>query len=285
MASLKKVSCSVRSSEHVRSRTTTGQTTRIRRRVLPASSASASRLAKKPIDAAALADAFARAGLEPLALTRDEVARARDTPGVSFTTFSQKIRTPWRSEWGVSEMIPGYKKYLCADFVAQPYVPMTPGKPGIVIRPPTTVWTVQDDDRMATVFQLFSRTQSHETLEYRGEYTSVPDIRIEFDWFDLPYQVRMLKARHVSGYVADIVMECRDAWLKRFSSTSPPPAYRALRARIKLRNELEREPATTEVLEFLRSRLNDGLVYKDISAAFRAKEEVRSNSRLLAVVL
>jgi len=220
-------------------------------------------------------------GLAPLALTRDEAARAREIPGIGFTTFSKKIRARWWSEWGVSEMIPGYKKYLCADLVAQPYVPMAPGNPGIVIRPPITVWTAQDDDRM---FHVFSRTQSRDNLEYRGEYTTVPDIQIEFDWSDLPYHVRMLKARHVSGYDSDIVMECRDGWLKRFSSTSPP-ASRALRARIKLRNELKREPSTTEVLEFLRSRSNDGLLYKDISAAFRANEEVRRNIRFLAVVL
>ena len=278
MRSHPKFFCSVH--EHAQSRIATSQ--RSRQKILSALSASASHLAKKPVDAAALADTFARVGLKPLVLTRDEVARARETPGISFMAFSKKIGTRWKSEWGVSEMIPGYRKYLCADFVAQPYVPMAPGKPGIVIRPPITVWTAQDDDRM---FQLFSRTLTRENLQYRGEYTTVPDIHIELDWFDLPHHVRMLKARHVSGYVADIVMKCRDAWLKRFSSTSPPPAYRALRARIKLRNELEREPSTTEVLEFLQSRSNDGLVYKDISAAFRANEEVRRDIRFLAVAL
>jgi hypothetical protein len=274
-------SCSVH--EHVRSRTTTGQ--RSRGRPLPAPPASASHRAnlKKPTDTTALVDTLAHMGIAPFALTRDEVARARGTPGISFTTFSNKIQSLRRkSEWGFSEMIPGYKKYLCADLVAQPYVPTAPGKPGIVIRPPTTIWTAQDDDRM---FQLFSRSPARGTLEYRGQYTTAPDIQIEFDWFDLPYQVRVLKSRQVSGYVADIVMECRDAWMKRFSHARPPPAYCALRARIKLRNELKREPSTTEILEFLRSRSNDGLLYKDISAAFRANEEVRRNIRFLAAAL
>jgi hypothetical protein len=135
------------------------------------------------------------------------------------------------------------------------------------------------------MFHELSRTQSHDNPEYRGEYTTAPDIQIELDWFDLPHKVRVLKARQVSGYVADIVMECRDAWLKRFSHARPPPAYCALRARIKLRNELKREPSTTEILEFLRSRSNDGLLYKDISAAFRANEEVRRNIRFLAAAL
>lgn len=248
----------------------------------PAPSAPASHRAKKPIDATALANILARVGLAPLALMRDEAARARQTPGISFTTFFKIIGARCKSEWGVSERIPGYE-YLCADLVAQPYVPMAPGKPGIVIRPPTTVWTAQNEYRM---FQVFSGTpaRGRDNLAYRGAYTAVPDIQIELDWFDLPFQVRMLKARHVSGYVSDIIMECRDVWLKRFTSTSPP-AYRALRARIKLRNELKREPSTAEVLKFLRSHSDDGLLYKDVSAAFRANEEVRRNLRFRAIVL
>jgi hypothetical protein len=75
-------------------------------------------------------------------------------------------------------------------------------------------------------------------------------------------------------------MECRDIWLKRFTRTSPP-AYRALRRRIKLRGELGREPSATEILQSLP---NYDLSYKDVSAAFKAKEEVRLDSRFLAVV-
>jgi hypothetical protein len=69
-------------------------------------------------------------------------------------------------------------------------------------------------------------------------------------------------------------------WLKRMSVTNYPE-YRALRARIKLRNEYMREPSMVEVLEYLEGNPNAGLhpnaglSYKDISAVFRAGEEVR----------
>ena len=58
------------------------------------------------------------------------------------------------------------------------------------------------------------------------------------------------------------------------SSSSNPGVYRALKARIILRNRLKREPCPTEVLEHLRSNLNDNIPYKVVSAAFRADEEV-----------
>jgi hypothetical protein len=169
---------------------------RTRQRILPAPSASASHGAKKPIDATALAAAFAHVGHTPLALTRDEVAHARRTPGISWSSF-KKIGACQKGEWVICDMIPGsgYNKFLCADLVAQPYVPMAPGKPGIVIRLPDTVWTAQDDDRM---FQVFSRTDDN-LLLYCGEYATVSDVQIELDWFDLPYKVRMLKARCLSG--------------------------------------------------------------------------------------
>jgi hypothetical protein len=162
-------------------------------RILPAPPASASRSAKKPIDATALADIFARVGLEPLSLTRNEAARVRETPGISWTKFYKKIGARCRSEWATCEMIPGYKRFLCADLVAQPYVPVVPGNPGIVIRPPATVWTPQDPDRM---FQVFSRTHDN-LLQYCGEYITVPDVQIELDWFDLPHDVRMINVHHI----------------------------------------------------------------------------------------
>jgi len=61
----------------------------------------------------------------------------------------------------------------------------------------------------------------------------------------------------------------------------PLAVHRALRARIKLRSELKREPSTSEILEFLQGSSDDSLCYKDVSAAFRANEEVRRNIAFL----
>ena len=63
-------------------------------------------------------------------------------------------------------------------------------------------------------------------------------------------------------------------WLKRMS-VSNFPEYRALRARLILRSQIMREPSTIEVFEYLQGNPNAGLSYKDISAVFRAGEEVR----------
>jgi hypothetical protein len=69
-------------------------------------------------------------------------------------------------------------------------------------------------------------------------------------------------------------VQCRDIWLKRMSVANFPE-YCALRARIKLRSEIMREPSTIEVLEYLQGNPNADLSYKDISSVFRAGEEVR----------
>jgi hypothetical protein len=78
-------------------------------------------------------------------------------------------------------------------------------------------------------------------------------------------------------------MECRSIWLQRFYCTIP---YRALRARIKLRKQLKREPSTIEVRECLQTHENvDNLTYYEVSAAFRADEEVCLNIYFPAIVL
>jgi hypothetical protein len=185
--------CSV--NRRVRPRMAGGR--RTRQRILPAPPVSASHRAKNSINAT-LADTFAQMGLTPLALTRDEAARARRTPRISWSSFI-KIGACKKSEWVICEMIPGsgYKKFLCAGLTAQPYAPMAPGKPGIVIRLPDTVWTARDrdDDR---IFQVFSR-KDDDLLLYCGEYATVPDVQIDLDWFDVPHKVRMSKARSLSG--------------------------------------------------------------------------------------
>jgi hypothetical protein len=59
--------------------------------------------------------------------------------------------------------------------------------------------------------------------------------------------------------------------LKRINTTT---SLCAIRARIAIRNELKREPTITEVRECLQGD-SIAVTHKDISAAFRAGEEVR----------
>jgi len=66
-------------------------------------------------------------------------------------------------------------------------------------------------------------------------------------------------------------VQCRDAWLKRINTTT---SHCAIRARITMRNKLKREPSITEVRECLQGN-SIAVIHKDISAAFRAGEEVR----------
>jgi hypothetical protein len=78
-------------------------------------------------------------------------------------------------------------------------------------------------------------------------------------------------------------MECRQMWLQRFRCSIP---YRALRARINLRRQLNREPSTIEVRESLQTQENiDDLTRYDLSTAFRVDEEVCLNIYFPAIVL
>ena len=76
--------------------------------------------------------------------------------------------------------------------------------------------------------------------------------------------------------------QCRSIWLKRLYNLKSS-AGRALRARIRLRDILKREPSVAEV----RGRLQDGpvketLQFRELSAAFRSGEEVRPGHMLLS---
>jgi hypothetical protein len=50
---------------------------------------------------------------------------------------------------------------------------------------------------------------------------------------------------------------------------------RTIRARIELRNKIEREPSASEVQAYMRHQFTDQVTYKDIAAAFRSGQEVR----------
>jgi hypothetical protein len=63
--------------------------------------------------------------------------------------------------------------------------------------------------------------------------------------------------------------------MKRIMSTNTPDT-RALRVRIKLRNELNREPSAAELQKHLTGRKSDEVTQRDVSTAFGAGEEVCS---------
>ena len=143
---------------------------------------------------ATLADICARMGLKAYEITRDEAVLAKETPGITWDTFSKMFGGNSRTEWPEGRKIPGYNKFLCAHVVAQPFVPTSPGKPGLVIRPPATISTVEDDNQS---FHVFSST-THDYLHYYGEYTRVNLPPVKLKWFDVSYNVRASKHCHLS---------------------------------------------------------------------------------------
>ena len=174
------------------------------RRSVPVPSASASRRgARGSINSTSLAEVFTRADVTPFELTRDEAVRANETQGISWRTFSSKFGGHCMSEWPQCDRIPGYKRFLCANITAQPYVPTAPGKPGLVLRIPTTVLTPQDDGH---TFHVFSSRDG--LLHYQGEYAR-SHLQVEVDWNDLPTSVSVSKASHMILYVSNFRCSAR----------------------------------------------------------------------------
>jgi len=224
----------------------------LRQRSVPVPSVSAPRPsqdARGSINGTSLAEVFTRADVTPFELTRDEAARANETPGISWEAFSKTFGGHRRGEWPQCDKIPGYKRFLCADITAQPYVPTAPGKPGLVLRIPTTIFTPQDDGHTFHVFSSRGRS-----IYYQGEYAR-SHLQVELDWNDLS-------------------SDGKNSWIKRMTCSSQYMAVlHALKARIILRNKFKREPSSTEIHEYLMSDSNDDVGHKVVAAAFRAGEE------------
>ncbi len=163
------------------SRTTDSQRSARQRNVRVPSASTSRRGTRGSINGTPLAEMFKRAGVMPLELTRDEVVRANETRGISWSTFTTKFQVGghWRSEWPKCNRVSGYQKFLCVDITAQPFVPTSPGKPGFVLCLPTMglARTSQDDGH--TTFHVFSTR--HALLHYQGEYTRPRLLRVEFD--------------------------------------------------------------------------------------------------------
>jgi hypothetical protein len=131
-----------------------------------------------------------RAGLTPFQFTRAEATRAEETPGIGWSAFNKLFGGQWKSEWPQCSRLPGYSDFLCADVIAQPFVPHAAGKPGLLLRLPAVVETPETEK---STFYVLSNTPQGEALYYRGKYARVPIPEIDFNWFDLPNNVRILK--------------------------------------------------------------------------------------------
>jgi len=136
------------------------------------------------INDTSMAEILTRAGVMPFELTRDEAVRVNETRAIPRRTFSKKFGGCWRSEWPQCNRIPGYKNFLCMDITAQPFVPTAPGKPGLVLRLPTTISTPRDGGDTFHVF--LSRG---DLLHYQGEYAKPHLLQVGLDWNDLSHDV------------------------------------------------------------------------------------------------
>jgi hypothetical protein len=131
-----------------------------------------------------------RAGLMPLQLTRAEATLVEETPGIGRGVFSKLFGGFPKSEWPECFKIPGYSDFLCADIIVQPFVPHAAGKPGLLLRLPTIIETLETEKH---TIHVLSNALPGDTLYYRGKYTRVPVPGIHFPWSDLPKEVRILK--------------------------------------------------------------------------------------------
>ncbi|KAI0297567.1 hypothetical protein B0F90DRAFT_1738127 [Multifurca ochricompacta] len=212
-------------------------------------------------DPTAIQSLLRRAGLEPLELASCETARAEETPGINWPTFWRTFggQPKSRDEWLYCCKIPSHKWFFRGNASAQPYGPTSPGQPGLLLIAPATIDAPRGDQDSSLHLFMSQRTGRESTarLHYRGEYTRTRLPELQPIWHDLP-------------------LRCRQTWVRRFT-VSWDPAIRALRARIRLRNELEREPSVGEIQAYVEGT-NEGydVSYKDISAAFQeGKENMR----------
>src|SRR5216684_1508599 len=136
-----------------------------------------------------VAEIFERSTLSALELTRAEVANAQETPGIERSLFNSVFGGRHNAEWRRCAKIPGYEDFLCAVITAQPFMPLGPGKPGLLLRLPTVFETPQGDQ--STSFNVFSSTLHGGALYYRGNYTKVPIPHVPIEWSRLPYSVCM----------------------------------------------------------------------------------------------
>ncbi|KAI0281225.1 hypothetical protein BGY98DRAFT_959328, partial [Russula aff. rugulosa BPL654] len=186
---------------------------------------------------------FERAGLTPLVLTRAEVSCAERTPGIKWTTFVKLFGGALNSEWPQCSKVPGYEDFACTTVSAQPFMPLVPGKPGLLLQLPAVIEAPQSNHDKST-FHIFSTMQT------------VADCITGESIQKFPF----LKSNSHG-----------QKWFRRVGFRNW--YARAIRARIELRNKIKREPSASEVQAYMLHQFTDQITYKDISAAFRSGEE------------
>ena len=132
---------------------------------------------------------FERAGLTPLVLTKAEVSCAERTPGIKWSTFVKIFGGALNSEWPQCSKVPGYEDFACTTVSAQPFMPLVPGKPGLLLQLPAVIEAPQSNHDKST-FHIFSTMQTGGRLHYRGKYTKIPLPQIQFTWTKVSPKVR-----------------------------------------------------------------------------------------------
>ncbi|KAH9960335.1 hypothetical protein BGW80DRAFT_933341 [Lactifluus volemus] len=191
------------------------------------------------------------AGLTLFELTRAEADCASETPNIGWSAFTNLFGGRARTEWMDCGKIPEYNNFFCATMRAQPFAPTFRGQPGLLLCLPTTLSTPPGNN--SSTISMLSCSLGGGYLKYLGEYARRPLPEVHVKWNDLS-------------------PTCRRAWAHRLS-TSSVLAVRALRTRVKLRNERNREPSAAEVEQHLLGGRRVEILQRDITAAFRKGEE------------
>ncbi|KAI0275215.1 hypothetical protein BC834DRAFT_38588 [Gloeopeniophorella convolvens] len=193
------------------------------------------------------------------AFTHEEATWIRKLPLVTWVQFNQVFGGITGMEWPICIRVRRRKEFLCMGGTAQPFGPAGPGEPGLILCPPT-VDSFEDDyphDHFQALVAPRGRVHNA-SLQYYGKYSRV-------------LQALPLEQQHIQwGALPDA---CQERWLARIRQRASRAA-RALRARIKLRSKLKREPTLTEIREALHHDPEaDILPTKALLAAFADGEE------------
>jgi hypothetical protein len=125
-------------------------------------------------------------GLKSLGLTSAEATCAEETPGIGWDLFRETFGGSKRSEWPNCSKQSGHEAFLCADAAVQPFMPVDPGKPGLVLRLPAVTGSSQNDK---STFHVLTTMPQGGTLYYQGKYAKIPLPQLQFKWGNLPQEV------------------------------------------------------------------------------------------------
>jgi hypothetical protein len=193
-------------------------------------------------------------GLAPYQLSWGERVRVNQTAKVWRSDLHKIFGGSSNVEWVQCNRQEAYTRMFCAKITAQPFTPTSTGSGGLVLFEPAWADTPHVWEDIFPVFISSSTARGDTPLAYMGDYRKATLPQKDIDWSLLP----------------EI---CKSTWLKRFYSLKSP-AGRALRARIRLRKALKREPSVSEVREGLQiSRSKGVLKWNEIKAAFEKGEE------------